>query len=117
MGNSLSHRTLRFHCEIDSAGRTVLHPLTTQDQVEIEQALANPKGITFGPTLQDAQVCPEDPDLPWGFSSCGLEAESDDARARVRRLAREEWRAGNRQLAQRMLDTLIDEGASTESNS
>lgn len=116
MADPKAGKILKFRWELDREGRTVLQPLTAQDQVEIEQALTNPKGITFGPTLQDIQACPHDPDIPFGISACGLEAESDDARARVRRLAREEWGAGNRQLAQRMLDTL-DEEYSTESTS
>ena len=89
-GNTVGQRMPKFHCELDAEGRTVFYGLTAQDQMEMEKALTNPNGITFGLTPQDTQDCPDDPDVPFGLPTCGMEAKSDDARARVRRFAREE---------------------------
>lgn len=113
MSNPQTQKILKFHRELDREGRTVLRPLTDEDRVGIEEALSNPKGLTFGPTLKDAQDCPLDPCLPFGISSCGIDAESNEARARVRRLARDQWDVGNRDLAERMLKSLEEEQRSS----
>ena len=97
---------IRFGYEVDDQGRTVLRPLTGDDREFMEDALKNPKGLRFGETMQEAQECLVEPDVPYGLSPCGIAAEQDEARRTARTLAREQWDVGNEGLAVALLDIL-----------
>ena len=110
MDNKAKDRILKFLRELDKEGRTVLRPLTNEDNTGIEDALSNPRGVTFGPVLRESLDCPLDPDVPFGISTCGIEAEGDSAKAHIRGLARDQWDKGDRELAKKMLEGLRADG-------
>ena len=109
MTSSKPSKLLKFQVHLDEDGKTVLRPLTAEDQDSIERALSNPRGVTFGPNLAESKECPLDPEIPYAASICAIEAEKDPDKLHVRQLARASWTAGRREFARRILDTLVGE--------
>ncbi len=99
-------KIVKFHWELDEDGKTLLRPLSNEDQTEIHQALENQQGITIGPNLLDSKECPVDPGVPFPISNCAIEAEKGSANGRMRQLARERWDEGDRKLAEKLIDGL-----------
>lgn len=104
----ISERIIRFTQESDEEGRTVLRPLTEDDRKAMETGLENPAGLKIGVTLDEAQECPIESDLPYGLSICRIAAEQEEKKRAARILLRQEWLSGKEELALNLLKVLDD---------